>query len=554
MNKSGAFFFGCAALLALALLPGTLYAKSQSSLTLVPIEGQPNRYVLSGWIFGSSCPASSLDCSGALIDMSIDPCPLIGPCNLMNVPPDGETGGSLSTEIALDPCVFYSISFGWCFDAGDLGVNGCSVPCSDCERLTIRTPLITLSPSPSQLVSQTQGDYDIALANDIFPQGLNVAVRFGQCHVCSGNASREARLIPRSGTGPVIPLHTTALPGEQVQFGGYFPIDNLTAPGYYDVETICFDGSRDTVLANIHYRGYLGYQSTGKVINQLTDNVIRAARVSIWHQVDGPQYEWAGGMVAGDGTYSFTVPAGIYKVLVQYELGGEQWRGPFTVEGAYGTGSASRALSSTATNALIPYEDIVVTPVTHDTIGPVYGVLSSERTVVQGKWSDGGTGLAVVEVVPGSPSNVLIDITNYALGDSTAQVTVALADFNSAGSVTLRAIDQLGNSSLQCISLAGVTGIPIAAPSAAILSLSNPRPNPASHGLVVSYSLPTSEPATIELVDIAGRILVSRRIAGAGPGDREIGLQVSPSTAPGICFIRLTQNRRSVTQKVVVLQ
>jgi hypothetical protein len=350
----------------------------------------------------------------------------------------------------------------------------------------------------------------------------------------------------------MIPVQLTALPGDQVECGGYFLIDKLTAPGYYDIETICPGGSSDTVLTNIDYRGYLGYQPTGKIINKVTGNVIRGASVSIWHQIDGGGYQLVGSMEAGDGTYSFDVPPGTYKVLAQYELGGEQWQGPFVVEGACVTRASPRLLSPSSITTLMPYQDILVTPVTQDTLGPVYSVLSSERTLVEGKWADGGTGLAVVEVVPGSASNVLISITNYAMGDSTAQFTVALAGADSAGSVTIRAIDQLGNTNLQGISLSAVTGVPIA-PVAAILSLASPRPNPTSQDLVVSFSLATSEAARIDLMDISGRIVASRRLAGLRTGGHTLSLRESRSLGPGIYFVRLTQGRRFVTQKVCVL-
>jgi hypothetical protein len=75
--------------------------------------------------------------------------------------------------------------------------------------------------------------------------------------------------------------------------------------------------------------------------------------------------------------------------------------------------------------------------------------------------------------------------------------------------------------------------------------------NPAVHDLVVSFSLPTAEPAAVALMDLSGRI-VARYKVDARPGSHVINLD-SGGMAPGIYLVRLTQGGRSATRKVCVV-
>jgi hypothetical protein len=413
---------------------------------------------------------------------------------------------------------------------------------------------VTLPPSPTQRVTRVQNEYAIELTSPDPPQGLDIGIEFDRTPHCGGSAPREVRLVPRTGTCPAPALLGSGGLAPRLAYSGYFATDARTPTGTYDVELTCEDGSRDTVTADLHYVGYLGYQPSGRIINATTDQVIRGAWVRIWRQAGDGGYEPVSGMVAGDGSYSFDVPPGTYMVLAQCSPGSESWRGPFVVGATDAMPGASRSATPASPAALIPYEDIIVAPVTEDTEAPAYTVLSSSPTLAEERWSDAGAGLAVLEVVPGSVRNVLVGIPGFALGDSLALLTVALADSDSVGSVAIRAMDRLGNERVQDVSLSALTGVPAGSPRAAILSLAGPWPNPSAGDLVVSLSLATPEPAQLELVDVAGRVVASRRLAGLPPGRQALELRESRSAAPGVYFVRLTQGGNSVTRKVCLLR
>ncbi len=78
------------------------------------------------------------------------------------------------------------------------------------------------------------------------------------------------------------------------------------------------------------------------------------------------------------------------------------------------------------------------------------------------------------------------------------------------------------------------------------------RPNPADNEIVVSLSLPTSIPASIELVDLSGRVVVRREVV-ARPGSQTVSLKGGRALPSGIYLARLTQGGRSVTRKVCVV-
>lgn len=92
--------------------------------------------------------------------------------------------------------------------------------------------------------------------------------------------------------------------------------------------------------------------------------------------------------------------------------------------------------------------------------------------------------------------------------------------------------------------------VPTAAPRAlAILGVS---PNPADRVMWVTFSLPGAEPATLELLDIAGRRVRVRTIAGAGR--QTIDLAAGGALPPGVYVVRLTQAGASAVSRVSVVR
>jgi hypothetical protein len=89
-------------------------------------------------------------------------------------------------------------------------------------------------------------------------------------------------------------------------------------------------------------------------------------------------------------------------------------------------------------------------------------------------------------------------------------------------------------------------------PSGATLGLEGLRPNPARRDPVVAFSLAEAGDATLELLDLAGRRVIARRLTGLPAGNHVLSLDADRPLAAGVYLLRLTQAGHSVTRKAVV--
>ena len=100
--------------------------------------------------------------------------------------------------------------------------------------------------------------------------------------------------------------------------------------------------------------------------------------------------------------------------------------------------------------------------------------------------------------------------------------------------------------------------IPVAAPAgvgdgpASVLALERVGPNPGRGPLRVRLSLPDEAPGWLEVVDPAGRRVVTREIGGLGAGAHEVAF--GPGLPPGLYFVRLIQGADIRTRRAVVLE
>jgi hypothetical protein len=91
-------------------------------------------------------------------------------------------------------------------------------------------------------------------------------------------------------------------------------------------------------------------------------------------------------------------------------------------------------------------------------------------------------------------------------------------------------------------------------PGAAALALRGLRPNPAVDAINVSLSLPNSAPATLELVDLAGRLIANREVGSLGAGPHLVRLDDGSRVAPGVYWVRLRQGTQQLLARAIVMR
>lgn len=85
------------------------------------------------------------------------------------------------------------------------------------------------------------------------------------------------------------------------------------------------------------------------------------------------------------------------------------------------------------------------------------------------------------------------------------------------------------------------------------LALGGLRPNPATHPLRVSFTLPNDSPARLEVVDVAGRQVFEREVGSLGAGSHLMGIESEGRLESGMYWIRLEQQGRTLVTRGAVL-
>jgi len=88
----------------------------------------------------------------------------------------------------------------------------------------------------------------------------------------------------------------------------------------------------------------------------------------------------------------------------------------------------------------------------------------------------------------------------------------------------------------------------------AVLELVGAEPNPARGDLMVSFSLPGPEPATLELFDLRGRLVARRGVGALGTGRHRVTLTDGRELPVGVYLVRLTRGDQALDAKVCLLK
>lgn len=86
------------------------------------------------------------------------------------------------------------------------------------------------------------------------------------------------------------------------------------------------------------------------------------------------------------------------------------------------------------------------------------------------------------------------------------------------------------------------------------LALAAARPNPSRDGFTVAVTLPDDAPARIELLDVAGRRVLTRDLGGLGPGRRVVALPEARMLPSGLYLVRLRHGGRTLTTRAAVVR
>jgi hypothetical protein len=110
----------------------------------------------------------------------------------------------------------------------------------------------------------------------------------------------------------------------------------------------------------------------------------------------------------------------------------------------------------------------------------------------------------------------------------------------------------MAHSDIYAIRLTGDAALPIATvpdPEGAGLVIHRVRPNPAAGAVAIGFRLASDAQATLEWLDVHGRRVLERRLAGLGPGDHVV--RVDPGSLPaGVYFVQLAQGEQRAVARM----
>jgi len=91
-------------------------------------------------------------------------------------------------------------------------------------------------------------------------------------------------------------------------------------------------------------------------------------------------------------------------------------------------------------------------------------------------------------------------------------------------------------------------------PSQARFALAGAIPNPApARELRVKFSLPSAQPARLELYDVDGRLVSAREVGALGAGEHSLLLAADGRVSPGMYWLRLSQTSKRATVRIAVV-
>jgi hypothetical protein len=170
---------------------------------------------------------------------------------------------------------------------------------------------------------------------------------------------------------------------------------------------------------------------------------------------------------------------------------------------------------------------------------------SSERVLL--RWRLGQAGMARLERSASGAGWIEV---GQARSDGTGDVTFEDRDIVAGGHYEYRLSVWLEGE------WASADEVQVDVPSGAVLALAGLRPNPgAGRDLTIHFTLESAEPARLEMLDLAGRLVQSCEVGTLGPGQHALRLGDGARVPPGIYMLRLVQGEKIIRHaRAVVLE
>lgn len=97
--------------------------------------------------------------------------------------------------------------------------------------------------------------------------------------------------------------------------------------------------------------------------------------------------------------------------------------------------------------------------------------------------------------------------------------------------------------------------VTVLVPSGLALALRGVFPNPTDGvNSLLAFTLPYAEPATLEIFDLSGRLVDSRRLTGYAAASHVVPFTLWSSARSGVYLVRITQRGRSLTSRVSIVR
>jgi hypothetical protein len=176
----------------------------------------------------------------------------------------------------------------------------------------------------------------------------------------------------------------------------------------------------------------------------------------------------------------------------------------------------------------------------------------------------GSTGAASLQWHVSQSTGVHAAVFRSSVGEPWTSVATVQTNTNGVASYVDQSVAvgahysyELAVASEQGETVGGQVSVTIASPTAVnspgtAFALESVRPNPLVDRFVVSFTLPDASPSRIEVLDVAGRMVVSREVGALGTGPHELDLGTARSFTPGMYFVRLSHAGRTLTTRAVV--